>query len=315
MATVASIGECMVELSPRPGGLYGLGFGGDTLNTAVYLARLGVGVDYLTALGDDGFSTRMLAAWQAEGVGTALVPRLAGRLPGLYLIERDESGERRFHYWRDRAPARELFAVPQSEAILAALPGYGLIYFSGISLSLYGEAGRQRLLDGLDRARAGGVRIAFDTNYRPRGWAGAEAARAAMNAALARVDIALCSLDDERAVHGDADAAAAAGRLHAAGVGEVVIKLGAEGALIAPGEGAARTVPAIRLDQPVVDTTAAGDSFNAAYLAARLAGRDPADAARAGHRLAAEVVRHPGAIIPREAMPPDLAAEKEESHA
>lgn len=314
MARVASIGECMVELSPRPGGLYGLGFGGDTLNTAVYMARLGAAVDYLTALGDDGFSARMLAAWQAEGVGTTLVPRLPGRLPGLYLIERDESGDRRFHYWRDSAPARELFALPESEAILAALPGYGLIYLSGISLSLYGTAGRERLLAGLDQARAAGARVAFDTNYRPRGWSSAQAAREAMNAALRRVDIALSSLDDERAVHGDADAEAAAARLRAAGVGEVVIKLGAEGAFVLAGAEAARTVPAARSDRPVVDTTAAGDSFNAAYLAARLAGRPPVDAARAGHGLAAEVVRHPGAIIPRDAMPPDLSTAEEARH-
>ncbi len=52
-----------------------------------------------------------------------------------------------------------------------------------------------------------------------------------------------------------------------------------------------------------VDTTAAGDSFAAGYLAARLRGEAPAAAARAGHRLAAVVITHPGAIIPREAMP------------
>src|SRR4051812_37876277 len=98
MSRVASIGECMIELSPRPGGVLGLGFGGDTLNTAVYLARLGVAVDYLTALGDDGYSQRMLALWREEGVGTALVPLLPGRLPGLYLIEIDAAGERRFLY-------------------------------------------------------------------------------------------------------------------------------------------------------------------------------------------------------------------------
>jgi 2-dehydro-3-deoxygluconokinase len=306
MTKAASIGECMVELSPRPGGLFGLGFGGDTLNTAVYMARLGIAVDYVTALGDDVFSARMLEAWREEGVGTGLVPRLHGRLPGLYLIERDDTGDRRFHYWRDRAPARELFALPQGEAVLQRLTGYRLIYLSGISLSLYGEAGRERLLAGVDRARGAGARIAFDTNYRPQGWGSAQAARAAMNAMLSRVDIALCSFEDERAVHGDEDPAAASARLQAMGVGEVVIKLGAEGALIAPVDGGAQEVPAARSSAPVVDTTAAGDSFNAAYLASRLAGQAPLAAARAGHRLAAEVVRHPGAIIPRAAMPADL---------
>jgi 2-dehydro-3-deoxygluconokinase len=306
MVRVASIGECMIELSPRPGGLLGLAFGGDTLNTAVYLARLGVAVDYLTALGDDAYSERMVAQWQGEGVGTGLVQRLAGRLPGLYVIEIDGQGERRFHYWRDRAPARELFAMEATPRIVAALPAYGLIYLSGISLSLYGEAGRRRLFDALDAARGAGARIAFDSNYRPRNWPDLATAQAAMAAMLRRTDIALCSHDDERLLQGDADAAACACRLREAGVGEVVMKRAASPCLILSADGEAE-VPAERLDR-VTDSTAAGDSFNAAYLAARLAAASPPAAARAGHRLAAAVIGHVGAIIPREAMPADPAA-------
>src|SRR4051812_47840529 len=136
---IAAIGECMIELSERRGDQCRIGFGGDTLNTAIYLARLGAPVDYVTALGDDGYSDRMLAAWRAEGVGTAQVLRLPGRLPGLYAIETDAAGERRFYYWRDQAPARALFSLPQTPDLVAALAGYDLIYLSGISLSLYGE--------------------------------------------------------------------------------------------------------------------------------------------------------------------------------
>lgn len=306
MARVAAIGECMLELSPRPGGLFALGFGGDTLNTAVYLARLGVAVDYLTALGDDGFSDRMLAGWRAEGIGTGLVPRLRGRLPGLYLIEIDDRGERRFSYWRESAPARELFTLPQTPEIVTALPGYDLVYLSGISLSLYGEPGRAVLFDALDRARAAGARVVFDGNYRPRNWSAVAQARAAMDAMLDRVDIVLTSAEDEGAVHGDADAQATVMRLRARGIEEIVVKLGSEGALVAGPAGATR-LPATPLG-PVVDTTAAGDSFNAAYLAARLGGRDAVAAAQAGHLLAGSVIAHPGAIIPLEAMPAGLGA-------
>jgi 2-dehydro-3-deoxygluconokinase len=304
MAGMAAIGECMIELSPRPAGLFSLGFGGDTLNTAVYLARLGVSIDYLTALGDDPFSTRMLESWRAEGVGTRLVPRLAGRLPGLYVIEIDSAGERRFSHWRDRAPARELFALPQTAEILAAMNGYDLIYLSGISLSLYGDAGRAVLFEGLDAARRAGARIVFDGNYRARNWVGAAEARAAMQAMLERTDIALTSLDDEQAVHGDEDVRATVRRLRGLGIGEIVVKQGAEGCVVvdADGEHALSATP----QGAVVDTTAAGDSFNAAYLAARLAGQSELQAAASGHRLAGTVICHPGAIIPREAMPRDM---------
>ena len=120
MASVACIGECMVELRQaqggqyagqavgQGGGLYSRGFGGDTLNTAVYLARLEVKVDYLTALGDDALSDEMMAAWTAEGVGTRRVLRLPGKLPGLYMIQLDAKGERQFFHWRDSAAARRL---------------------------------------------------------------------------------------------------------------------------------------------------------------------------------------------------------------
>jgi 2-dehydro-3-deoxygluconokinase len=95
---VASIGECMVEFSAATDGLFARGFGGDTLNTALYLARLGVDTSYVTALGDDPLSDAMLAAWKAEGIKTDEVMCLPGRLPGLYMIERDARGERSFLY-------------------------------------------------------------------------------------------------------------------------------------------------------------------------------------------------------------------------
>jgi 2-dehydro-3-deoxygluconokinase len=98
MAKVASIGECMIELRHRSERELDLGFGGDTLNFAVYLARLsrgtGIAVDYVTALGDDPYSEQMLAGWRAEGVGCELVARLPGRLPGLHTIRTDDHGYR-----------------------------------------------------------------------------------------------------------------------------------------------------------------------------------------------------------------------------
>lgn len=293
---VACIGECMVELAPDGAGGYVRGFGGDTLNTATYLARLGVETSYITVLGDDPYSDAMLARWRAEGIDCSGVKRLAGRMPGLYMIERDARGERRFFYWRERAPARELMDHMDS-ALEEALAGCDWLYFSGITLSLYGEAGRDAFRVLLGRLKARGVQLAFDGNYRPRGWANAAAARAAFEAILPLIDLALPTFEDEEALFGDADAEATAARLHAAGVGEVVVKQGARGALA----GAEWIAPA-RAVQPV-DTTAAGDSFNAAYLAARFRGLPPAAAARAGHALAGAVILHPGAILPREAMP------------
>src|SRR5689334_20040773 len=163
---VACIGECMVELSERPDGSLVRGFGGDTLNTALYLARLGIAVDYVTALGDDVWSDEMASAWSREGIGLARVRRLPGRMPGLYIIRTDAAGERSFHYWRDCAAARDLLAEPGAAETRAALEAYDVVYVSGISLSLYGEAGRAALSETLAALRARGGRVVFDTNFR-----------------------------------------------------------------------------------------------------------------------------------------------------
>src|SRR3954462_10651912 len=135
MSKVACIGECMIELKQAEAGLFSRGYGADTLNTAVYLARLGTPVDYITALGDDPLSDEMIAGWAAEHVGTALVPRLPGKLPGLYMTQTDAAGERRFYHWRDSSAVRSLMSLPQTDEILNALVGYEVVYLSAITLS------------------------------------------------------------------------------------------------------------------------------------------------------------------------------------
>ena len=293
-ARVACIGECMVELKERADGLLRRSYGGDTLNTAVYLARLGVGVDYVTAVGDDAWSDEMIASWHAEGIGTGLIPRLPGRLPGLYIIQTDDCGERRFLYWRDSAAARQLF----DHFDVARLEAFDVLYVSGITLSIYPGGVRESLLQALGRARSRGARVVFDTNFRPRGWPDMEVARTAYRAMLATSDVVLASVEDLLAVFGpDFEATV----LRHARRAEVVLRLSHPASRVRhEGEDVmVQARPAAR----VVDTTAAGDSYAAAYLAARLGGASPERAARAGHALAGVVVGHPGAVIPRAAMP------------
>src|SRR4051812_7791739 len=203
MATVACIGECMIELRQAPGGLYSRGFGGDTLNTAVYLARLGIGVDYVTALGDDSLSDEMAEAWRAEGIGTAKVPRLKGKLPGIYMIETNEEGERRFFHWRESSAARQLMDLPETDDILQSLANYEVVYFSAITLSIFSREGRAKMLGALRRAREQGARIVFDTNFRARGWRDRDEVRGAFEAAFAASDIVLASTEDMLPVYPD----------------------------------------------------------------------------------------------------------------
>jgi 2-dehydro-3-deoxygluconokinase len=284
----------MVELRELPDGSLRRGYGGDTLNTAVYLARLGVAVDYVTALGDDPWSDAMLADWRAEGIRTGLVHRLPGRLPGLYIIQTDEAGERRFLYWRDSAAARDLF----DHLDVRALGAFDVLYLSGITLSIYADAARSMLFDALAGTRARGGRVVFDTNFRPRGWPDRALACRLYERVYAAADIVLASVEDLSLLAGDGGEA---GLLRHAEDTEIVLKLGCPACRVLHGGGDVR-VEAAPVPR-IVDTTAAGDSFAAAYLAARLRGASPEAAARAGHDLAGAVVGHPGAIIPSEAMP------------
>lgn len=298
MTKIACIGECMIELSQGSGNQLTRSYGGDTLNTAIYLARLGASVDYITALGDDPFSDEMIEGWKQEGVGTGRVLRVKGKLPGLYAIRTSETGERSFYYWRDNAAARLLLDLPESDDLLAALPDYDMIYLSGITLSLYSADSRERLLDALKAARKGRPRIAFDTNFRPQGWPVQDVARQIYRDMFAIADIVLASVDDLTPLFGARMHGELIDRMAAQ---EVVLKL-ATPASVVRHDGVDFTVKAEPVSS-VVDTTAAGDSFSAAYLAARLRGATPVEAARAGHRLAGAVVGHRGAIIPVAAMP------------
>lgn len=295
---VVSIGEVMIELSRGNDGRFSVASGGDTFNTAVYLARKGIDVAYATALGDDPYSDRILALAAAESVASDLILRVPGRLPGLYIIETNPAGERTFYYWRDTAPARELFELPEWGRISESLLSAGMIYFSGVTLSLYSNVGLGRFLAMLEMARQNGVKVVFDSNYRPRAWKGdVSRTRTVFAEALKRVDLALPTFDDEALLWGDASPETTIERLSAFGIAEIVVKNGFNSALVAAG-GQHEYIPVPQVIHPV-DTTAAGDCFNAGYIAARIAGESPAHAVAAAHELAGQKIQHRGAIMPR----------------
>lgn len=304
---IAIIGECMIELSEK-GENIKRGFGGDTLNTAVYLARQSdnqqLRVDYVTALGTDSFSDQMIAAWQQEQVHTQLIQRLDNKMPGLYFIETDEHGERTFWYWRNDAAARFWLESPESDAICAQLADYDYLYLSGISLAILPAASREKLMALLSACRKNGGKVIFDNNYRPRLWADKASAQQAYAEMLRHTDIAFLTLDDEHLLWGEQPLDAVIVRTREAGVQEIAIKRGADSCLVAMGDEPLHEVPAIKLaKEKVIDTTAAGDSFSAGYLAVRLAGGSTEDAAARGHLTASTVIQHRGAIIPLSAMP------------
>lgn len=304
---IAVIGECMLEVGgvtdqniqpPLPANL---SFGGDTLNTAVYLSRMGVEVDYITGLGDDVMSSWMLFQWQSEGVGCELVERFSNSVPGLYMIRLDESGERSFLYWRKNSPAARLFDdADKSVALFEKLMTYKQIYLTGISLAIYSEQGRQRLLDFLQHFRANNGQVIFDGNYRPGLWPSQAIAQEAYKQMYRISDVVLPTDEDEEMLFGTETPEQVLLRLQSLGVAEIVLKMGPNGCFIASG---AETVLVPSKAVIVVDSTAAGDSFNAGFIASKNKGQTSKEAALVGHQLASRVIQHKGAIIPVSAMP------------
>jgi 2-dehydro-3-deoxygluconokinase len=293
---IAVIGEGMLELSrDRAADRWQLGYGGDVLNTAIHLARMGFDVGFITALGSDTFSRRLRKEWQAEGLEVSHILTDPDGLPGLYAIETDAKGDRSFAYWRKDSAARRMFGLAGIEAALDAAANAELLYFSLISLAVLPAEDRQQLYGLCERMRAQGGRIAFDSNYRPSLWADPDDARAAAETAARLTDIGLPTLSDEEMLWGSRTAEAAIARWHALGVDEVAVKLGADGCLISRANGDAQNIPATT-GVAVADTSGAGDAFNAGYLGARLRGEATKEAACSGNALAAWVIARAGAI-------------------
>lgn len=295
---IVCVGEAMVELSPQHRDWH-VHYGGDTLNVALHLTRLDHHVAYLTALGSDPFAGRMRSDWAREGMDVSLVLNHPTRVTGLYAIETDARGERSFFYWRGESAAREMFACDGIEAAENDARRADLLSFSLISLAILPETGRERLIALARDVRAGGGKVAFDSNYRPRLWESADAARAWHARAIDVADIGLPTIEDDRALGAGDTAEAIAAYWAARGAGEVIVKLGAEGCLLPDGAVLAPPAPLIPLD-----TSGAGDAFDAGYLGARMRGARPAAAALLGHRLAGWNAMRLGAIPPRDHAAP-----------
>ncbi|MGB5871633.1 MAG: sugar kinase [Albidovulum sp.] len=288
---IGCIGEAMIELAFE-GETPLVGFAGDALNTAVYLRRslpAKHSVSFVSVVGTDPFSGRMLDFIGSQGVLTTDITQHQGLLPGLYAIDTTADGERSFHYWRENSAARRLFAEG-----FDALEGFDVIYFSAITLAILPPLVRDGLLAWLAHCNK---TIVFDSNYRPKLWTSVATARASVEAAWRLADIGLPSLEDELALFADLSEQGVVARLRDWGVTKGALKRGALGPRAMGGLEKAHPA-AFPKAAAVIDTTAAGDSFNGAFLGSYLQHGDTAKALADGHACALAVIAHKGAIIP-----------------
>ena len=286
------IGECMVEMAPLGDSTYRMGFAGDTFNTAWYARKLmpaDWSINYFTAVGDDVASGEMLDFMAASGVGTDAITRLPGKTAGLYMIQL-KNGERSFSYWRETSAARQLAA--DSAKLASVMDDAGIIYFSGITLAILSPEHRQNLFTALKAARDSGAVIAFDPNLRPRLWTDTVTMCATITEAAALADIVLPSFEDEAEYFNDETPADTASRYVAQ---LVVVKNGEGEMLIRDGDASETYEPTPIAD--IVDSTAAGDSFNAGFFAKLASGGTVMDGIKTGAETSAKVIMQRGALV------------------
>jgi 2-dehydro-3-deoxygluconokinase len=291
----------MVELAPTGDGRYERNFAGDTFNTSYYARNYlpsDWSVDYVSAVGTDEISDTMLAFVAAQHIGTSRIARVADRSVGLYMIELN-NGERKFSYWRSHSAAKTL--ADDSARLDGWLASASAIFFSGITLAILSAEGRSNLFGALGRARVRGATIAFDPNIRLRLWPDPIEMRASVTKAASIADLVLPSFDDEAMAFGDAAPSATVARYLSAGAQIVVVKNGPHDVLV--GFNDRQVTTPVTAVGAVVDATAAGDSFNGAFLASFLTQGDVAAAAKLGAAVASKVIGFRGALAPEAALP------------
>ncbi|MCQ9121175.1 ketodeoxygluconokinase [Rodentibacter pneumotropicus] len=305
MKKIAFIGECMIELNGKPFGEMWQSYGGDTLNSATYLSRISspndIQVHYVSAVGTDNLSSQMCSHWQADKIHTNWVLKDEKHQPGLYLIQLDEQGERTFLYWRNQSAAHYMLQHPDFYQILTELRQVDMIYLSGISLAILPKNDRTFLVEQLIQLTELGVEIAFDSNFRPKLWDSFKEARDCYSQLLPHVGLALVTFDDEQLLWGDENEQVTQSRLHQIAIPKVVVKSGQNGAYFSDSQSCQYGQVIPEPIQNVVDTTSAGDSFNAGFLNGYLRNKPLNICCRQGNRVAGIVIQHKGAIIDKHA--------------
>ena len=299
---IVAVGECMAELTRTDASTMTLGFAGDTFNTAVYLKRLAgadMEVRFLTAVGDDALTSEQLAFMHSEGI-TVDAQRVPGASPALYIVTTDAAGERTFTYYRHASPVRHLLDGDIDEGARAPAASCGC---------------RSRVLLGdhpADADRRGPQYHCCSWRPMPARGAPSSPSTATTGQEDGRrpmrrggrslrprhvTDIALPSLSDEQLLHGG-------------GADDVIDTLSFRWRARGRREGRAAATSSIwkaqrRRFTPIadtrpIDTTGAGDSFNAGYLHARLQSRSVEDAIAQACAVSSIVVAHRGAIVGRD---------------
>ncbi len=287
---IVCLGEPLLEFNQSgEDGQYRAGHGGDTSNAAIAAARAGARVGYFTRLGADEFGDSFMRLWDSEGIDTSRVQRDPDAHTGIYFVTHGPAGHS-FSYRRAGSAASRMAPqhVPQDY-----IAGARILHVSGISQAI-SDSAADAVFRAIEVARANDTLVSYDSNLRLKLWPLARA-RAVTHAAMSLCDIALPGLEDAREFIGRDDPETIADFYLDLGATVVALTLGEAGTLVATADQRAR-VPGIKVTP--VDATAAGDTFDGAFLAEYLNTADPFAAARFANAAAALSTEGYGAVAP-----------------
>ena len=291
---ICAIGECMMELTNAKMELYSQSIAGDTLNFASYLDKKIFDTSYFTAVGTSDISKRVISFLKKQKIKTNLVSLINSYEIGLYLIENSKAGEKIFYYWRDNSAAKFFFNNQKLEKWQNQLKKFQYVYFSGITLSLFENNNLHNFISLLELLKKKQVKIIFDLNIRNKRWS-KKKLTSYFSQTLPFANIFFASGEDLNFLKGSASLKTFINLIQKNNIEHGIYRNNAR--LNYSFYKDERYFIKNKIKKKVVDTSGAGDGYNAAYISKFIKFNDPQKALYAASQIGAKIVMKKGAIV------------------
>ena len=291
---ICAIGECMMELTNAKHALYSQSIAGDTLNFTSYLDKKIFDTSYFTAVGTSEISKRVISFLKKQKIKTNLVSRISSHEIGLYLIENSKAGEKIFYYWRDNSAAKFFFNNQKIKKCQNQLKKFQYVYFSGITLSLFDDNNFHKFLSLIEFLKKKQIKIIFDFNIRIKRWS-KKKLFSYFSKTLPFVDILFSSGEDLNFLKGNASLKTFKNLIQKYNIEHGIYRNNA--ILNYSFYKDERYFIKNKIKNKVVDTSGAGDGYNATYISKFIKFNDPQKALHAASEIGAKIVMKKGAIV------------------
>lgn len=291
---ICSVGECMMEFSNLEKNSYNQSIAGDTLNFSSYLDKNIFNSFYLTAIGSSDISSSVLNFLKQRKINVNLVKRISTHEIGLYLIKNNNSGEKKFYYWRDNSAAKFFFNNKNIKYYYNKLKFFNYLYFTGITLSLFNKTRRSQFVKLITFLKKRKIQIIFDLNIRISRWDKKEL-DIALSQILSKIDILFASGEDLSVWKGDKSLKMFKKILEKYKISHGIYRKNAQFNYSFLNN--KKYLIKNKVLRNVIDTSGAGDGYNAAYISNFANHRNPQYALENASKIGAKIVMKKGAIV------------------